>query len=199
MTLRTIALVVAAALAGCGPIVQIGGNDTPPDALLTLRAETANAPARPIDATRTLVIAQPTVPGSIQTLRLPVTISDTQVQYLKAANWIEQPARLFQRLLGDVVGARAGVTVLDPRQTDAVPARRLTGELREFGLDVRGAPAVRIRYEALLAGADGRPIAARGFEATRPVATQAPADVGAALNDAANTVANDVAAWVSGA
>jgi len=199
MTPRTIVLAAAALLASCGPIVQIGGNDAAPDALLTLRAEAANAPARPVDASRTLAIVQPTVPGAIQTLRLPVTISDTQVQYLKAANWIEQPARLFQRLLADVVGARAGVTLLDPRQADVAPARRLTGELREFGLDVRGTPQVRVRYDALLTGADGRPVAARGFEATRPVATQAPADVGAALNDAANAVAGEVAAWIAAA
>jgi len=199
MTLRPITLAALLALAACGPLVQIGGNDTPPDALLTLRANVQNAEARPLDASRTLSILEPSVPGAIQTLRLPVTISDTGIQYLKAANWIEQPSKLFQQLLSDVVAARSGVTVLESGQSYVPAARRLSGQLLEFGLDVRGAPEVRVRYDALLTSRDGRPAAARRFEATRPVATQTPADVGAALNEAANAVANDVATWVASA
>jgi len=190
---------VALALAGCGPLVQIGGNDSPPDALLTLRSSLAGTPIRPADASRTLLIEQPSVPGALQTLRLPVTISDTEVQYLQAANWIEQPSRLFQRLLADTVGARSGVLVLSDRQSDVPSARKLTGQLLEFGLDVRGAPQVRVRFDALLTGADGRPVAARRFEATRPVAAQDAATVGSALNSAANGVADEIAAWVGGA
>lgn len=185
------------ALAACGPLVQIGGNDTPPEALLTLRADTLGAPSQAIDPARTLSIAQPIVPGAIQTLRLPVMISDTEVQYLKAANWIEQPAKLFQRLLADTIGSRGGVLVLSERQSNVPAARKLNGQLLEFGLDARGAPQVRVRYEALLAGRDGQPVAARRFEASRPVASQDGAAVGAALNAAANEVAGQVAGWVT--
>ncbi len=98
---RPVTLGMLLALVACGPLVQIGGNDKPPEALLTLRAETLGAPSQAIDPARTLSIATPSVPGAIQTLRLPVTVSDTEVQYLKAANWVEQPAKLFQRLLAD--------------------------------------------------------------------------------------------------
>lgn len=194
----TLPLAALLALAACGPIVQIGGNAKPPEALLTLRADSLGAPTQAVDPGRTLTIAQPTVPGAIQTMRLPVTISDTEVQYLKAANWIEQPSKLFQRLLADTIGSRGGVLVLSERQSNGAAARRLLGELLEFGLDVRGAPQVRVRYDALLTARDGQPLAARRFEATRPVAAQDGATVGAALNDAANEVAGQVAAWVAG-
>ncbi|MBA4094864.1 MAG: hypothetical protein C0489_12370 [Candidatus Accumulibacter sp.] len=105
------------------------------------------------------MIAQPSVPGALQTLRLPVTTSDTEVQYLKTANWVEQPSKLFQRLLVDTVGATGGVLVLSERQSDVAAARKLTGQLVEFGLDVRGSPQVRVRYDALLSGSDGKPVA----------------------------------------
>lgn len=194
---RPVAVGLLLALAACGPLVQIGGNDKPPEALLTLRADTLGAPSQAIDPARTLSIVAPSVPGAIQTLRLPVTVSDTEVQYLKAANWIEQPAKLFQRLLADTVSSRGGVLVLSERQSDVPAMRKLNGQLVEFGLDVRAAPQVRIRYDALLTGRDGQPVAARRFEATRPVASQDGATIGAALNDAANEVAGEVAGWVA--
>jgi cholesterol transport system auxiliary component len=201
MTLRprpiAFALATLLALAACGPLVQIGGNDKPPEALLTLRADALGAPGQAIDPARTLSIVAPSVPGALQTLRLPVIISDTEVQYLKAANWIEQPTRLFQRLLADTVGSRGGVLVLSERQSDIAAARKLNGQLLEFGLDVRSAPQVRVRYEALLTRQDGQPVAARRFEASRPVASQDGATVGSALNAAANEVAGQVAGWVA--
>lgn len=198
MSLRSLVPAALLTLGACGPLVQIGGNDTPPDALLTLRAAALGAPGEAIDPARSLSIDPPKVPGAIQTLRLPVTISDNEVQYLKAANWVEQPSRLFQRLLADTVGSRGNVLVLSNGQSNVAAARRLTGELLEFGLDVRGEPQVRVRFNALLTGRDGQPVAARRFESARPVASQAPSDVGVALNEAANEVSSEVAGWVAG-
>lgn len=199
MMRRPLALATLLALGACGPLVQIGGNNEPPDALLTLRSTTAGEATRPVDPSRTLLITQPTVPGAIQTLRVPVTISDTEVQYLKDGNWIEQPSKLFQRLLADTVGARGGVLVLSERQSDVPPARKLTGQLLEFGLDVRGGTRqARVRFDALLTGTNGQPLAARRFEATRPVAAQDPTTVGVALNEAANEAAEAIATWVAG-
>ena len=185
------------ALGACGPLVQIGGNAEPPVALRTLLAASLGAPTQAIDPARTRLIAQPTVPGALQTLRLPVTTTDTEVQYLQKTNWVEQPSKLFHRLLADTVGTR-GLLVLSERQSDVPPARKLTGQLLDFGLDVRAAPMVRVRYDALLTGRDGQPVAARRFEASRPVVGQDGAIVGAALNEAANEVAGQVAGWVAG-
>lgn len=197
MTPRPLILAALLALGACGPLVQIGGNATPPDALLTLRAASLGAPSQSVNPANTLSIVQPIVPGAIQTLRVPVTTTDTEVQYLKAANWVEQPSKLFQRLLADTIGSRGGVLVLSDRQSNVPAARKLNGHLLEFGLDVRAAPQVRVRYDALLLDRDGRPVAARRFEASRPVAAEDGTTVGAALNEAANEVAEAVAGWVA--
>lgn len=202
MTRRLGPLLALMALAGCGPIVQIGGNAKPPEALLTL---TATAPPRPYagptDLATTLGVGVPTVPATLQTLRLPVTGSATEVRYLAGATWAEQPNRQFQRLLADTLTS-AGLPTVDQRQPAVTPARLLTGTLREFGLDVSN-PAravVRIRYDAQLASPrapDGR-IGLRRFDAEEAAPDQSPAGVAAALNRAANRVAADVAAWVAG-
>lgn len=183
-------------LGACGPLVQIGGNAPAPTALLTLRATTqAQAGAGQTVGASAVTVEVPTVPATLQTLRLPVTIADTQVQYLTQASWAEQPQRLFQRVLADTIAAR-GTPVLDPRAGPA--ARRvLSGTLREFGLDVRdpAVPTVRVRFDAVLSGGAGG-TQVRRFEASAPAAAQSGDAVAQALNTAANQVAADVAGWV---
>ncbi len=200
-----VAVVGAAVLAGCGPLVQIGGNDKAPPSLLALRATAvpaAGATSGTTDARATVLVLVPAVPGTLQTLRLPVTMTDTTVEYLTGATWAEQPNREFQRVLADTLAAK-GIPVLDPRQSTAAGGRTLSGTLLDFGLDVRNpaAAVVRVRYDAALTGVGVKgsapPFATRRFDASVPVATQNPTDVAIALNTAANQVAADVAAWVA--
>ncbi len=193
-----------AALAGCGPLVQIGGNDKAPMSLLTLRASAVPAPGAATattDPRATVLVLVPAVPGILQTLRLPVTTTDTTVAYLTGATWAEQPNREFQRVLADTIAAH-GIPVLDPRQTTEAGGRTLSGTLLDFTLDVRNpaAAVVRVRFDAALTGAATKgsapPFAIRRFDASVPVATQNPTDVAIALNTAANQVAGEVADWI---
>lgn len=184
--------------AACGPLVQVGGNTQRPDAVYTLSAAppiAVPAGAAPVDMTEAVTIDTPSVPGALQTLRIPVTVSDTAIQYVKGAQWSEQPNRLFQRLLADTL-VHSGVVVIDQRSSGQTGGRRLTGQLMAFGLDVRDGRQVRVRYDATLAGPDG--IRQRRFEREAMVGSADGADVALALNGAANRVAADVAAWVAG-
>jgi cholesterol transport system auxiliary component len=62
---------------------------------------------------------------------------------------------------------------------------------------VRGAPVVRVRYDAQLAGPrSSGTVALRSFVVEEKVTSQQPAVVAAALNRAANRLAGEVAAWV---
>jgi cholesterol transport system auxiliary component len=183
------AIAAAVLLAACGPLVQIGGNAKPPGSLLTLRA-TAQ-PGGP-QRTGTIGIEVPGVPGPLQTLRLPVVTADTQVTYLAGAIWAEQPNKQFQRVLADTLAAR-GFQTIDLHQSNIAPARRLTGQLLDFGVDVRdpAATVVRVRYDAQLTA----PLRLQRFDASEPVPSLSPEAVAAALNRAANRVAGQVADW----
>ena len=197
------AIAALAAVAACGPLVQIGGNAKAPASLLALRATaTPGLPATTTDPHATVLVLVPAVPGMLQTLRLPVLTSDTTIEYLTGATWAEQPNREFQRVLADTLAAK-GIAVLDPRQATAAAGRTLSGTLLDFDLDVRNPAAaiVRVRYDAALTGVGAKSepttFAIRRFDASVPVASQNPTDVAIALNTAANTVAADVAAWVA--
>lgn len=186
-------------LAGCGPLVEIGGNTPRPAALYTLSAappEAVPAGNQPIDLSKAITIDTPTLPGALQTVRIPVTVSDTSIQYVRDAQWAEQPNRLFQRLLADML-VHSGVAVIDQRSSGQSAQQRLTGQLTAFGVDARGSPQVRVRFDATLSGPDG--IRQRRFEREAPVGDVAGAPVAEALNGAANRVAADVAAWVRSA
>lgn len=192
-----LAMATAFALTACGPLVQIGGNAKAPASLLTLTATAApRAPGGPVRSADTIAVEVPAVPAALQTLRLPVTTSATEVTYLTGATWAEQPARQFQRLLADTLAA-AGQPVVDLRQGNITSARTLTGTLRDFGLDVRdpAVPVVRVRYDAQIAAPRAAEVALRRFETTEPVANETPVAVAAALNRASNRIAADIADW----
>jgi cholesterol transport system auxiliary component len=186
-------------LPACGPLVQVGGNTPAPAALLVLRSDAPPPQFQgPTALADTLAVAVPDVSAELQTLRLPVQVDGSSVQYLAGASWAEQPNRQFQRLLTDRLAA-AGIAVLDSRGGGVAPARVLTGHLREFGLDVRSAAVVRVRYDAQLAGPrSGGTVALKSFIAEQPVPSQQPAAVAAALSQASNRLAGEVAAWVKG-
>lgn len=197
-------LTMIATLAACGPLVQIGGNAKAPASLLALRATAvppADAASASSDPRATILVLVPAVPGTLQTLRLPVIVTDTTVEYLTGATWAEQPNREFQRVLADTIAAK-GIPVIDPRQATAADGRTLSGTLLDFSLDVRNpaAAVVRVRFDAALTGigATGAAgsFAIRRFDASVAVASQNPTDVATALNTAANSVAADVAAWI---
>lgn len=196
--MRAVPIIAALLLAACGPLVQIGGNDKAPTALLTLRATAA--PLRgSVGAARAdaVLVLLPATAGTLQTLRLPVITSDTSLAYLTGATWAEQPNRQVQRLLADTLEAR-GIVALDPRQAPLASGRTLTSTLVECGLDVRNpaSAVVRVRLDAVLAAKVGGQVLSQRFEVTEPVSTQLPGDVAAALNVAANRMAGEVATWV---
>ncbi len=196
---RALTAALLLGVTACGPLVQIGGNDKAPTALMTLRATAAPlaSPAAAYDRSRAVLVQIPAATGALQTLRVPVITSDTQLAYLTGATWAEQPNRQLQRVLSDTLEAN-GVATLDPRAAPLPPTRSLDGTLVECSLDVRDAAhaVVRVRYDAALATNSKGPVALRRFDASEPVVSQSPADVAVALNTAANRLAGDVAGWV---
>ena len=186
-------LCAAVALAGC---VSFGAK--PPKMLLTLNAI---APV-PLDTTRvagdgnSVTILVPFAPASVATVRVPVYDGATTLSYVKDAAWNETPARLFQRILSETVTAKTGKVVLDPRQYTADPGMRVSGQIERFGIDPAAMEAVVV-FDAQIARAPGR-IETRRFEARAPVSAIDAAVIGPPLNQAANKVASDVAAWIAG-
>jgi cholesterol transport system auxiliary component len=186
-------LALALALPGC---ISLGG--PPPASLLTLSAATpapagsgaAAAANRPVIA----VLALDT-PAKLDVLRVPVTVSPTELAYLQEAFWVEKPARLFRHLLGETLRARSGdkALVLDGDETVALATTSLRGTLIDMGYDAPSSSVV-VRFDAIRVDKEGNAMTRR-FEARESGVPAEARAVGAALNRAANSVAGDVAVW----
>ena len=189
-----IAAAAAATLSGC---IGLGGK-TPPF-LLTLdpEAEPQAGTARTAAEAATLTILIPTAPQKLRTTRIPVQQDDASVTYVKDAQWVEAPSRLFQRLVSETVAARTSRVVLDEGQYLTAPGEQLAGQLMEFGVDARTNEVV-VAYQAMLVSAGGKTVTQRRFEVREPIGGKVEArPVGEALTRAANKVAVDVAGWLA--
>jgi cholesterol transport system auxiliary component len=196
MTLNLRPLLVAAplllVLPGC---ISLGGE--PPESLLTLNPE-ARAPVGPgVSGGERPVIAVLAfdTPAKLDVLRVPVAVSDTELAYLQEAFWVEKPARLFRRLVGETIRAGGAAMVVDGDDTATLATQTLRGELTDMGYDAARSEAV-VRFDAVRVAADGT-VTTRRFEARETGVTAEARAVGAALNTAANRVAADVAGWMA--
>jgi cholesterol transport system auxiliary component len=184
-----LALAAALAVSGC---LSFGAK--PPPTLMRLTADVQRTDSsRTAAAGQAITVIPPSAPAELLTPRVPVRTGPTQVAYVKDAQWVEAPTILFARLLSETIAAKTGRVVLDPKQFTFDPGQRLTGTLQAFGLDADKMEAVLI-YDAAIAR--GEAVETRRFEAHVPVPALDAASAPAALNQAANQVATEVAAWV---
>lgn len=178
------------ALSGC---ISFGAE--PPDQLLTLMPAqmVAAGTTQTVAAGEAVTVLWPSLPADLNTTRVPVQATPTSVAYVKNAQWSDTPNKLFARLLAETIEARTGRPVLSPRQFTLDPGTRLTGQLERFGVDATPRQAVVV-YDAVVAR--GTDIRTRRFEARVPLTEIEAQTVGAALNQAANQVAAEVADWL---
>jgi cholesterol transport system auxiliary component len=187
---------LAFALGACSLSGMLGGGGKPPATLLTLSPE---APAtgeftRAAAPGEAITISTPVIGKELRTVRVPVQVSPTDVQYVTDAQWVDTPDRLFQDLLSETIRRTTTRVVLDPNQTGLDPGLVVSGELRRFGYDAATGQAV-VQFDGALSTAGGTRVETRRFEATAP-SDGSGASIGPALNRAANEVAAEVAAWV---
>jgi cholesterol transport system auxiliary component len=186
------ALGASLALASC---VSFGGSKAPPSMLvLTPDKNVANGAGKSGQQSEALIVALPEAPRKLDTNRMPVQVDASNIAYLKDAIWADKPARLMQQLLMEVIAAPNDRLVLNEADAGGRATDILSGSLLEFGLDAQSNEAIVV-FDAVRIRA-GKPIEKKRFEAKKPVTADLPGPAGEALNDAANQVAADIAAWV---
>jgi cholesterol transport system auxiliary component len=196
LLIRTSAIALALATGGCSIGGLLGGGGKPPTTLVTLTPE-AEAPAqiaRTAAAGQAVTISTPSTPREISTVRVPVQVTPTDVQYVTNLQLADTPARLFAGLLAETVRRTTNRVVLDPAQTTLDPGLIVSGALQKFGYDAASGQ-VTVTYDAALSTTGGNRVETRRFSASAP-ADGTGASVGPALNRAANQVALDVARWI---
>ena len=190
---KTVATALVLSLAGCGGLL---GGGKPPATLFSITPEAAEptALARTAAAGQAVTIARPTVARELGTVRVPVQVTPTNVEYVAKMQLVDTPANLFARLLAETVRRTTNRVVLDPGQTTLDPGLLVSGALQRFGYDAATGQVI-VTYDGSLSTAGGSRVETRRFTATAP-ADGTSASVGPALNRAANQVALDVAKWI---
>ncbi|WP_435418401.1 ABC-type transport auxiliary lipoprotein family protein [Parerythrobacter aurantius] len=183
----------ALCLTGC---ISLGKE--PPPALLTLTPATVIPAGSGTSGSNqsALTVVEPDAPAALSVTRVPVQVDASTVAYLKDAQWVERPSRLFRRLLSETIAAKSGRVVVDGLDPTIKTGQRLRGRLLDFGYDATTSSAV-VRFEAIRDGADGS-VVTRRFESIVPGVAAEAVPVGDALNRAANDVATQVADWIGG-
>ncbi|HOB15343.1 MAG TPA: ABC transporter [Novosphingobium sp.] len=194
---RSVLTVLPLALSAC--VSLGGGGGKGPATLLTL-TPAATAPAGSAisaPAAEALMVMEPETDQSLAVLRVPVQVDDANIAYLQGAQWVERPTRLFRALLAETLRAKTGRLVLEDSQSNVpVAGLRLSGRLIAMGYDARSRSVV-VRFDAIRTGPNGE-VQTKRFESVIDGVAPVPAEVGPALNKAANAVADDVAAWFGG-
>jgi cholesterol transport system auxiliary component len=195
---RGLIVIVSGALAACSLGGLMGGGAKPPTTLQTLTTEAPDPGpiARTAAAGKAVTMAVPVIPKELNTVRVPVQISPTDVQYVTNLQWVDTPDRLFQNLVAETVRRTTGRVVLDPDQTGLDPGLVLHGRLNRFGYDAQTGQVVVV-FDGSLEAAGGGQVETRRFTANAPADGTGPS-VGPALNRAANQVAQQIAQWIGG-
>ena len=188
------ALLVATLAPSLAACVSFGAKAPPSLLVLTATSSVKNGAIQSGTTSDALIILQPEVPQKINTNRVPVQVDNSSIAYLKDAVWADKPARMMQMLLMETVSAKTGRLVLNEVDAGGKAQQFLTGSLIEFGIDASAMEALVV-YDAVKL-VRGQIVEKKRFEARSPVSSVEATPAGAALNQAANTVAAEVAAWV---
>lgn len=187
---------LALVVGGCSVSGLLGGGGKPPATLLTLTTE---APAtgeftRAAASGQSVTVNAPVISKELRTVRIPVQVTPTDIQYVTNAQWVDTPDKLFADLLAETIRRRTNRIVLDPNVTGLDPGLVVAGQLQSFGYDAATGQVV-VRFDGTVSTAGGTRVETRRFEATAP-SDGTSATIGTALNRAANEVAYKVADWI---
>lgn len=183
------------ALGGCADLLQVNGSPSTRYTLTPKSSFPADLPA----VSWQLVVDKPIARGGLNTNRIAVHPTPTEVKYFAGARWNERAPRMLHTLVLESF-ENSGRIVRVGREAIGLRADyRLKLELREFQaeyFDGAKRATVRVHIHAkLVQGALDRIVAARSFRAAEPAEARGMAPVIAGFDRALGTVLKEVVAW----
>src|SRR5215207_1762631 len=131
------AAALALALSACSLSGLLGGGGKAPATLQTLTPEAPDPGAvqRTVNAGQAVTVSTPSVPKELRTVRVPVQLGPTDIQYVTGLQWVDTPDKLFQSLVEETIRRTTSRVVLDSHQATLDPGLVVTGQLQRFGYD----------------------------------------------------------------
>jgi len=195
------ALTVAALLAGCGNLVELGPSGPPP-VLYTLEPPARSEAGADRSSRPRVAVIEPELSGALDTDGVAVRDAAHSLSYLAGGRWENRAPELIQRFVARALDNGNAVRAYREGRFDVSPRYRLHLDVRAFEADapaVSGdAPRVRIAWLAVLTDAEtGRMLDERFFETEERAAR----DTSAAIIDAFDRGMTDLTAalarWVA--
>lgn len=185
------AVVLTAALAGC---VSVLPNPNIPDALITLPSDRAHAPAVPLAAD--VNVYPPDATRAYAGVDIAVA-SQQELVFLPDVRWADAAPRLLQNAVINALNLAQGSGSANVAQLSARSDYDLRWRIVDFSVGKEVAP-VHAEVDAVLLDAQTRQTVARQhFKAEVTPVTKAPRDRAAALAIAAQSIADQVSAFVA--
>ena len=191
-----LALVAAAALSGCAAIGSLNSAATALDAF-ELRAP-SGAPVARSPQGIDFIVEVPSASGAIDTDRILVRPTPTQVAYLPDARWTAAAPVMLQSALVETFLRSNAFRYVGRRPLGVAGDVALVSDLVDFGAEVSGEGAVvKVTLVARLVREEDAAItASRTFTRSVPVPDTRSATILAGFEAASNALLTDVATWV---
>lgn len=155
-------------LAACGGLVNLPGSGPAPD-LFDLTPKTSFDAKLPQVAVQ-LVIEEPTAARPLDSDRVALRPSATEIKYFAGARWSDRAPKMVQRLLVESFENTDKIVAVGPQSIGLRADYILKSDLREFQaeyFDIEGTPRVRVRLNVkLIKMPEARIVASRTFERT---------------------------------
>lgn len=193
------AVVAFGLLGGCAAIGALNEATDPLD-VYELRAPADAPAARGAPQGIDLIVEVPNSGGAIDTDRILIRPSSTQVQYLPASRWTENAPVMIQTALVEGLERSGAFRYVGRRPLGPSGDYALVTNLSEFQAEILPEPQVaqvRIRLTARLVREDDAAVVrTRSFEAVVAATDTDTASVVAAFDQAASVVFAEVIGWV---
>lgn len=192
------ALPPLAGLASCTAADLIASR--PPPKLFELTPKSTFPPDLP-QARSTVRVEAVTATAGLNTTRIALRPSPTELDYYAGVLWIDVVPVMVQNLLIESLENSGRVDALGPSAAGVPAAYALLAHVREFQAEYPqggGLPSVRVRMQARLVTLPRREsVDAAGAEADMPAASGSIDAVVTAFDDALGSVLRDIVSWTA--
>lgn len=193
--LNAISLVFGLNLSACSGIIATG----PPPNLYNLTPKSTFAIELP-EVEAQIVVAEPLAAGGLDSNRIALRPTSTELKYYARARWTERAPKMIQTLLIESLENTDRIVSVGRQAIGLRSDYDLKTELREFQAeyfgDVGGNPNIRVRLNAkIIAQPRQTIIASRSFESYLPATGSDIGSIVVGFDEALGKVLKETVAW----
>ena len=187
-------------LAACGPLVEFSVSGEAPRLFQLNPARGLAGGKATVEAM--VLVEQPTISGGLSSDFIAVKSGDNEIKYLAGARWSDRASQLIARYVIESMEQSGAIGVIGVESLDLPNDFRLKLDIQDFSAfagRAKNAPIRSTEFRILATVVQSMPVeivASRAFSNSVNTRGSDPADIVAAMNEAADSVMRDMLAWL---